>query len=204
MTERALVQDVRRIASGPLALEFTWRDDRWIHSLLLESPFSRERLVAHFIDRGSPATPVFQDLAVQESEGGAIALLVGLRGRLHDSASFTAKANGQGATIAADFAVRAGKPTTEEDHDPACVYAVDLPIVDLVEAGESRLTWVCREPEGLLTIEAGAGSVQLSAAEAGRRATMVCATARFEGRNSRFMFSFHWTSANILEKDRTP
>ncbi len=204
MAQPGSIQDVRRIAANSLALEFTWRDDRWIHSLLLDQAGSPERLIAHFVDRGSPATPVFQDLAIQATETGEVALLVGLRDRFHDSGAFTATVGREGAKIEADFAVRAGKPLDDADLEPACVYAVDLPVVDLVEAAASKLVWVCREPEGLLTIEAGGDSVRLFAAEAGRRERWSAPTLGSKVGTAGLGLGSSGLLAHTLDKDCTP
>lgn len=73
-----------------LVLDFTWQGDRYAHRLSLDGP-DGARLLCESVEGDSaeewPPSPAFQQLLVEPRGASAVALLVGMSGASHWSAS---------------------------------------------------------------------------------------------------------------------
>ena len=190
------------LGSSALRLTLDWRDDRWSHGLELGRA-SIVRAIEPTVDDESNrfAFPVFQQASLSAEDDFAndfLALLVGQHGRRHASASFLVDQIDAGRlVVAVDLALRGTEPFSL-----ACTYLVEASSSELIEADGSRIVWSPRGGEGRLILEATSDDLStttLALAEAGRRATLVQAIARFDPRSltQRSRYRWIWQPAHV-------
>ncbi|HEX5446093.1 MAG TPA: hypothetical protein VFW87_19860 [Pirellulales bacterium] len=78
------------LEAGGIRVRFAWLGDRYAHEILLREPFGWRAVLASV--EGSPeddwpASPPFQSLEIEPRGGQPVALLVGMAGKSHWSAS---------------------------------------------------------------------------------------------------------------------
>ncbi len=172
--------DVRSIVGRGFYLAFNRFGDRWTHAIGFGwTPEGNREHVARGVEwdaeRDDPAgvvSPVFQDLRFQVDAGGMPqALLLGMSGRHHFSATFEVASTDGVETLSVDVADRCRETGISA---VASTYTVTLPLGELAAADEPVIAWDLWRQR--IAFRAGPAT-RVALAEAGPGATRVQATA---------------------------
>jgi hypothetical protein len=174
---------------------------RWTHVIeAARAPGGPREVVARAVEmdagRVDPedvSGPVFQELQFQvDPEGWPVALLLGMSGRHHFSASFRLEVTPIGPSIAADVADRCRE---QKPFSTASNYKVLLPAGELVVCEDDRIAW--DGDAGRIAFAAGPDSA-VCIADAGRRSSWVGAGPTWSenpGPTRRWRYSWSLTPA---------
>ena len=105
MTDQIEIQTTARRQS--IRLRFDWQEDRWAHHLIVPSELLETEIMSSVEgtpDQTWPPSAPLQDVSRHALEQGEAILCVGMAGKSHWSASFSAQAHGQTCQIKADLA----------------------------------------------------------------------------------------------------
>lgn len=139
--------------AGGVALDFAWRDDRWVHEFGAEPGLMLPRAATvethpHRADPARVVSPVYQQAHVETgADGSERMLMIGQSGPHHFSAAFTIRTDGHETTVDVDVADRCRSPIEAM----AATYTVSPgePPVD----GDPERRFVWQSPAGRCSLE---------------------------------------------------
>ncbi len=198
-------EDRQMIVASGLRLTFLRAGERWSHALAVGDGDSDQGLltgVAESVEgdpaRGEPArvvSPAYQDVQPHFADGEVCALLTGQSTPHHFSAVLTTRRDGRSVVVEMDVADRCRARIDAL----AATYLVQLGSSDLIDADPARIVWG-GDALGRGRLEfTTRGGMDVTLAEAGRRAARVQALARLvpTTHTQRLYYSWRWTPSPL-------